>query len=56
MKKKTIITIKHLPDMKPFPIHGFNKKNNYNCCVYGRSGEGRTVNVIKLMETLCKQK
>lgn len=56
MKKKTIITVKHLPDMKPVPIHGFNKKNNYNFCVYGKSGEGRKVDVIRLMEIFGEQK
>lgn len=42
--------------MKPFPIHGFNKKINYNSCVYRKSSEGRTEDVIKLMGILGEQK
>lgn len=55
MKSNKIVTIEHLSDMKPFPIHGLNKKHNDNICIYGKSGEGRTVDVIKLKDTFDKQ-
>ncbi|WP_272668118.1 hypothetical protein [Providencia sp. PROV117] len=55
MKSNKIVTIEHLSDMKPFPIHGLNKKNNDNFCVYGKSGEGKKVDIMKLKETFDKQ-
>lgn len=49
MKNNKAVTIVHLSDMKPFPTHDLDRKNNYNCCIYGKTGEGKTVDVIKLM-------
>lgn len=43
MKNNKAVTIVHLSDMKPFPTHDLNRENNYNCCIYGKSGEGKTV-------------
>lgn len=56
MKSNKIVTIEYLSDMKPFPIHGFNKKNNDNFCVYGKSGEGKKVDIIKIKEILAELK
>lgn len=52
MKSNKIVTIEHLSDMQPFPIHDLNRENNYNCCVYGKSSEGKAVDVIKLMSAI----
>lgn len=56
MKSNKTITIEHLPDMTPFPIHDFNKKANYNFFVCGKSGEGKKVEIIKRKEIWVSKK
>ncbi|HHR5913977.1 TPA: hypothetical protein ACS7WR_003642 [Providencia alcalifaciens] len=50
MKNNKIVTIEYLSDMKPFPIHDLNKKDKDNFCVYGKSGEGKKVDIRKRKE------
>lgn len=55
MESNTIATIVYLSDMKPFPIPDLNKKNKYNFCVYGKSSEGKKVDIRKLKKYLVSE-
>lgn len=52
MKNNKAVTIVHLSEMKPFSTHNLNRGNNYNCANYGKSGEGKTVDIIDLIKLM----
>lgn len=53
MKNNKAVAVVHLSDMKPNLIVHLNNGSNSKFCDYGKTGKGKTFDLIKLMEAIC---